>query len=484
MLHHLVDARILLLERRFDDTHHRVGITVVIVRTAGTLDHADVKPHYAARNGINLALGDLDVFLAHDVVAQLFQLHRQDARNELFGKHLEFGIVAVADLVVEIFQLLANQLVERIVVVQQIQVQDLVGNSRRFGDPGGHAVGNVTDALLRNPQRLEFGQVAQVLHELVHPDIQVQFRKLNSGNLLETLPGYADDLLAARFETLLLERQVEVQQDFADILFQDRIQSFQLGFVEFGVPGRVDRQDFHLAIREQQVLHLDQDLAHHVLLLGIIQHVVIRLESPLVGDILQDHSLAVTRADRIEIEVGQRRNPLVHLRQQVFIDLREGRAFDEFEHVLATADDIAVQFDHRIGRATDRRDRHAAAFGRSMVQRSYVADLQRRRFVLFVFARQFVIRNHAVDKVLILRITENALQQIGRFDLLVGDIVAGIGEPDPILDENGERILDLGGKHLHPLLPGRNVTAQRKAYHAGRIRNRSDPPVTGQRLAE
>ena len=73
-----------------------------------------------------------------------------------------------------------------------------------------------------------------------------------------------------------------------------------------------------------------------------------------------------------------------------------------------------------------------------MVQRSYVADLQRRRFVLFVFARQFVIRNHAVDKVLILRITENALQQIGRFDLLVGNIVAGIGEPDPILDENGE----------------------------------------------
>ena len=130
VLHHFVDARVLFLERRLDDADHRVRVTVVIVGSARALDHADVEPDHAPRDGIYLALGDLDVLLAHDVVAQLLELHREDFRNEFLGEHPQFGIVATLDLLVEVLQLLADQLVERVVVVEQVQIQDLVRDFR------------------------------------------------------------------------------------------------------------------------------------------------------------------------------------------------------------------------------------------------------------------------------------------------------------------------------------------------------------------
>lgn len=131
VLHHFVDARVLFLERRA----RRCGPScarnrVVIVGSARALDHADVEPDHAPRDGIYLALGDLDVLLAHDVVAQLLELHREDFRNEFLGEHPQFGIVATLDLLVEVLQLLADQLVERVVVVEQVQIQDLVRDFR------------------------------------------------------------------------------------------------------------------------------------------------------------------------------------------------------------------------------------------------------------------------------------------------------------------------------------------------------------------
>ena len=122
VLNHFVDARVLLLERGFDDADHRVRIAAVIVRTAGPFDHADVEANHTTRHGINLAFGDLDVLLTHDVVAQLFELHRQDTRDELFGKHFHLRVVTVLDLGIEVAQLLAYQLVERVVVVEQVEI--------------------------------------------------------------------------------------------------------------------------------------------------------------------------------------------------------------------------------------------------------------------------------------------------------------------------------------------------------------------------
>ena len=140
-----------------------------------------------------------------------------------------------------------------------------------------------------------------------------------------------------------------MQQDLPDILFDDRVQSFELCLVEFGTARCVDSQDFHFAVREEQVLHLDQDLHHYTLLLGVVEYVVVRLESPFVGNVFQDDRFAVFRTDRVEIQVGQRRNTFVNLCEQVFIDFGECRTADEFENVFAGADDIAVQLDHRVG---------------------------------------------------------------------------------------------------------------------------------------
>ena len=118
VLYHFVYAGILLLECRFDDPYDRMRITVVIVRTPGALDQADVESHDAAADRIDFAFCDLDVFLAHDVVTQFLQLHRHDARNELFGEHPHFRVVAVADALVEIGQFVADHLVERLVVFE------------------------------------------------------------------------------------------------------------------------------------------------------------------------------------------------------------------------------------------------------------------------------------------------------------------------------------------------------------------------------
>ncbi|MFQ8806885.1 MAG: hypothetical protein ACLR8Y_19735 [Alistipes indistinctus] len=68
---------------------------------------------------------------------------------------------------------------------------------------------------------------------------------------------------------------------------------------------------------------------------------VVRLESPFVGNVFQDDRFAVFRTDRVEIQVGQRRNTFVNLCEQVFMRFSvECRTADEFENVFAGADDM------------------------------------------------------------------------------------------------------------------------------------------------
>ena len=70
---------------------------------------------------------------------------------------------------------------------------------------------------------------------------------------------------------------------------------------------------FILLSREKQILHLDQDLAHHVFLFGVIQHMMIGLEGPFVGDVFEDDRFAVFRADFVEIQIGQCRDFAIDL---------------------------------------------------------------------------------------------------------------------------------------------------------------------------
>ena len=151
-----------------------MGIATVIVGATCTFDQADVETHHFATDGIDLVFSDLDILFAHDVVAQLLQLHRKDARHKLFGEHLHLGIIALFDPLVEIGQLVADHFVERLVVLKQIEIKDLVGNFRCIVHSGTQYILNVADTLLRDIQAAKFRTVTQVPHKLVDPDVEVE----------------------------------------------------------------------------------------------------------------------------------------------------------------------------------------------------------------------------------------------------------------------------------------------------------------------
>lgn len=111
------------------------------------------------------------------------------------------------------------------------------------------------------------------------------------------------------------------------------------------------------------MLHLDQNLPHDILFHRIVEYIVIRLKSPFICNVFQNNGLAVFRTDRIKIQIGDIRHFLINLCQQILVYFRKSSTPDKFEHIPAGTDLITMQFDNRIHRAVNRRNRNPAFSG-------------------------------------------------------------------------------------------------------------------------
>ena len=87
------------------------------------------------------------------------------------------------------------------VVVEQIEIEDLVGDLWSVVHALIDRLFDVADAAAREDlQRTEFGNFAQIAHEFVDPDIEIQFGQFDAGDLFEALAGHVDDLAATGFQ--------------------------------------------------------------------------------------------------------------------------------------------------------------------------------------------------------------------------------------------------------------------------------------------
>ncbi len=287
VLHHFIHTGVLFHKRRFYQTHQNVGVTFIIIRTLGALNHTDIEQHHPAAHPVYLILSHFNILLAQDVVVDFIQLGRHNLADKLFPEHAQFVVLAVFDFLTEIFQFADNQIIERIVITQQIEVENLVGDTRGgVVDSGSHRVHNIPDGFLRQSRLLESGQFSQLSDKLVQPDIEIQVFQFDAYHLFKGLPRHLDNLAPAGLQALLLKRQVEMQQYLPDVFFQNHINSFQLRLIQFGPACRIHRQNLHLAVGEKNMFHLYQNLPHDILLHRLVEHIVIGLKRPFVRNVL------------------------------------------------------------------------------------------------------------------------------------------------------------------------------------------------------
>ncbi len=137
-----------------------------------------------------------------------------------------------------------------------------------------------------------------------------------------------------------------MQQNLPDIFLNNHINPFQFRFIQLRTSGSINSQNLHLTVRKQNVLHLNQNLPHDILLHRIIKHIKIRLKSLLIRDILQNNRLTVLRTHRIKIQVSNCRHLLINLSQQILIHLRKSCTADKFKNIPARTNLIPMQLNH------------------------------------------------------------------------------------------------------------------------------------------
>src|SRR5690554_1953774 len=216
--------------------------------------------------------------------------------------------------------------------------------------------------------------VTQAFQKLIQVFFQIQSVHLQAGYLLIMGTGRLNNLLAIGLNGGLLKRQVKVQQNFLDVLFQNDIHPFQTRHIAMRVATCFEGKNLHLGIGKQNALHFDEDFAHDVVLFRIVEHVIVRMESLLIMNVLQYGGLTETRSHNVEIKVFNLRDFAVNLRQQIFVDFGKGGAADEFLYI-ATITHIALKLNDRIVGIANGGNGYFAELGRSVVERPVVVDL-------------------------------------------------------------------------------------------------------------
>ncbi len=137
---------------------------------------------------------------------------------------------------------------------------------------------------------------------------------LQSGNLFIMRTGHLDNLFTTGLYSRLLKGKVEMQQYLLNMFFKDDINAFQTSYIAACIACSRQRKYLHFRIREQNPLHLNQNLTHNIALFRIVQNVIVGMEGLLIVDIFQYGSLAVTRGYNIEVQILNLRNVTINLR--------------------------------------------------------------------------------------------------------------------------------------------------------------------------
>ena len=103
MLNHFIYTGILFPKSSLYQAHHNMGIPLVIIRSFGSFNQADIKQDNAAAYTVNLAFRHLDIFFTHDIFVDLIQLRRHDFIDKFLPKHPEFIIFTIFNLFAKIF---------------------------------------------------------------------------------------------------------------------------------------------------------------------------------------------------------------------------------------------------------------------------------------------------------------------------------------------------------------------------------------------